>query len=87
MERTHRYNVGYVHDADPAANSRTRTGLRSEPARGLGERSQPFQRAGPHGELEPARPGVGVLRITLTSSPGLLVRLGQERETATGVRL
>jgi Family of unknown function (DUF6226) len=33
-------------------------------------------------ELDPARPGVGRLRITFTSFPGLLIKLGQERETA-----
>ncbi|MEU4560597.1 DUF6226 family protein [Actinoplanes sp. NPDC023936] len=46
--------------------------------------SDPSRSSGPARmvELEPARPGVGVLRITFTSFPGLVVKLGQERETA-----
>lgn len=33
-------------------------------------------------ELDPSRPGVGRLRITFTNFPGLMVKLGQDRETA-----
>ncbi|GAA1630443.1 DUF6226 family protein [Actinoplanes couchii] len=33
-------------------------------------------------QLDPTRPGVGRLRINFTSFPGLVVKLGQERETA-----
>ncbi|WP_264653409.1 DUF6226 family protein [Actinoplanes cyaneus] len=33
-------------------------------------------------QLDPAHPGVGVLRVTFTGFPGLMVKLGQESETA-----
>ncbi|MBB2944952.1 hypothetical protein FB565_004685 [Actinoplanes lutulentus] len=49
-------------------------GMTSDPS---GSRDQaPFR------ELDPARPGVGRLRITFTAFPGLMVKLGQEQETA-----
>ena len=51
-----------------------REGLASDPSRSTGQVRMV--------ELDPARPGVGRLRITFTSFPGLMVKLGQEREKA-----